>query len=672
MRKALPLLVAILLIGAPLPARGGTSEAAVTPPTQDAVIGETVTIGIHISPAEPISGISLILRFNPLIVNPSDITEGDLGIPIWAKEMDNSRGKIKLAGTLLKGNTVSSPGIFATITFTARGMGSSTIKIENLEIKKYDAQGNPITVQSTAQNGEIRVTSEQVPPVVDFTYSPLNPLAGHSVSFTSLSFDPDGYIAGWRWDFGDNTSSNLENPSHTFMSPGTYHVTLTVADNSGLQSSITKMLEVVQLTPNVVKVQPYEKSVAVGETFEENIVVDPEEPISGVALVLRFDPSVIHALACTQGDLGIPLLTRKIDNESGTVTLAGTTTGGSSISSEGTFARISFKAVGAGESNLSIENLEVKKYDENGVPVEIPSTPLSGKVTVRPASHPPVAVIRTDPSPPKGLAPLTVKFYGGDSYDPDGVIVGYEWDFGDGTSGEGADVEHTYSSAGIYYATLTVTDNSGMTGENRVSVNVAPEENVVIRIEPAFQSVKAGAGFEFGVQVTTGPIPVWGLQLTLSFDPSLALVENVEKGEFASGENVFFSYALNNAAGKIENIICAIPGGRSEGGELVRIRMKAQEDAEGSMDLSISDVIAGTYEDNVSVQLPVTVIGGKITISTAGECDLNGDGVVNVLDMIKVVLQWGRRGTPGWIPEDLTKDGFINILDLIVIAAHFG
>ncbi len=45
------------------------------------------------------------------------------------------------------------------------------------------------------------------------------------------------------------------------------------------------------------------------------------------------------------------------------------------------------------------------------------------------------------------------------SYDIDGEIVSYEWDFGDGTSAIGDLVEHTFGEAGIYEVTLTVTDN---------------------------------------------------------------------------------------------------------------------------------------------------------------------------------------------------------------------
>ena len=55
----------------------------------------------------------------------------------------------------------------------------------------------------------------------------------------------------------------------------------------------------------------------------------------------------------------------------------------------------------------------------------------------------------------------TIVFDASGSYDIDGYIVSYEWDFGDGTTGQGIAVGHTYSVAGLYTVTLTVTDDDG-------------------------------------------------------------------------------------------------------------------------------------------------------------------------------------------------------------------
>ena len=66
-------------------------------------------------------------------------------------------------------------------------------------------------------------------------------------------------------------------------------------------------------------------------------------------------------------------------------------------------------------------------------------------------------------TPTVGAAPLQVAFDGTGSTDAGGSIASYAWTFGDGGSGSGATVQHTYQATGSYTATLVVTDNKGAT-----------------------------------------------------------------------------------------------------------------------------------------------------------------------------------------------------------------
>ena len=58
------------------------------------------------------------------------------------------------------------------------------------------------------------------------------------------------------------------------------------------------------------------------------------------------------------------------------------------------------------------------------------------------------------------------------SYDPDGSITSYAWDFGDGTTGSGQVVSHSWTSVGGYTVTLTVTDNAGLTASTSQRVTI--------------------------------------------------------------------------------------------------------------------------------------------------------------------------------------------------------
>ncbi len=48
------------------------------------------------------------------------------------------------------------------------------------------------------------------------------------------------------------------------------------------------------------------------------------------------------------------------------------------------------------------------------------------------------------------------------SSDPDGQLVSYQWEFGDGSSASGEQVTHTYNAPGEYIVTLKVEDNAGL------------------------------------------------------------------------------------------------------------------------------------------------------------------------------------------------------------------
>ncbi|HXC51722.1 MAG TPA: glycoside hydrolase family 44 protein [Candidatus Limnocylindrales bacterium] len=93
------------------------------------------------------------------------------------------------------------------------------------------------------------------------------------------------------------------------------------------------------------------------------------------------------------------------------------------------------------------------------------------------ANAAPAAVASATPT--SGTAPLTVALSGAASSDSDGTIASYAWTFGDGQTGSGATPSHTYTAAGSYTATLTVTDNLGATGSAGVAITVSPDPSVL-------------------------------------------------------------------------------------------------------------------------------------------------------------------------------------------------
>lgn len=116
-------------------------------------------------------------------------------------------------------------------------------------------------------------------------------------------------------------------------------------------------------------------------------------------------------------------------------------------------------------------------------------------ITVRPANGLPTARITADKT--SGYAPLTVNFSGTGSTDPDGSIVSYGWDFGDGTTGSGATVARTYSTVGTYTVRLTVTDDRGGTGTATQVISVQQDPAKVLKVASVTVAwVKVTGGYQ--------------------------------------------------------------------------------------------------------------------------------------------------------------------------------
>jgi PKD repeat protein len=106
-----------------------------------------------------------------------------------------------------------------------------------------------------------------------------------------------------------------------------------------------------------------------------------------------------------------------------------------------------------------------------------PSNTGSTSKVITTQDHPPVASFST--STTSTLAGTSISFNGTASYDPDGTVSSWSWNFGDGNTGVDATTAHTYDSAGNYTVTLTVTDNAGATGTATSQISVAGQPPVV-------------------------------------------------------------------------------------------------------------------------------------------------------------------------------------------------
>jgi hypothetical protein len=109
----------------------------------------------------------------------------------------------------------------------------------------------------------------------------------------------------------------------------------------------------------------------------------------------------------------------------------------------------------------------------------------TGVITVTAGNQPPVALFKFEPK--TGSPPCEICFDASSSYDPDGHIVSYDWSFGDGSAGDGANTCHTYTCRGDFLVTLKVTDNDGLsdtaTAQIKLQAAVYPPINILLKRE---------------------------------------------------------------------------------------------------------------------------------------------------------------------------------------------
>jgi PKD repeat protein len=82
-------------------------------------------------------------------------------------------------------------------------------------------------------------TESSPPPSTDFLATPLAGDEPLVVGFTDASVSHDG-VTSWTWDFGDGTTSNDQDPIHTYAQDGVYSVGLTVAEADVRSSTIAR------------------------------------------------------------------------------------------------------------------------------------------------------------------------------------------------------------------------------------------------------------------------------------------------------------------------------------------------------------------------------------------------------------------------------------------------
>lgn len=234
-------------------------------------------------------------------------------------------------------------------------------------------------------------------PVARFTFTPTGGNAPLTVQFTDTS---EGSPSQWQWDFGDGSTSNERNPTHTFLESRSYTVQLTVSNPLG-SSSVSQVL-------------------SVGET-----------------LVADFSFSVRQGVA--------PLMVEFTDRSSGSPTAWEWDFGDGERSTEQNPIHVYITPRPEGYT----VTLRVSKDGQTAAKTGADRILVYEKLQ---------ADFVADPT--SGKSPLTVAFR---DTSTGSNIIAWQWDFGDGTTSNQRNPTHTYSANNLYDVTLTVTNSMGET-----------------------------------------------------------------------------------------------------------------------------------------------------------------------------------------------------------------
>jgi PKD repeat protein len=284
--------------------------------------------------------------------------------------------------------------------------GTYTITAEAILAKDEDPNNNKASTTIT-----VKLELILLPPVAKITENATTALTGEVIRFdASESYDPDGGdIVEYFWSFGDGTTASGVTVDHSYADDGTYIVTLTITDDEGSTASATAT----KIIGNRLPVALFAQSVLTVKTGRPT-TFNASDSYDLDGTIVSYEWGFGDGIVVTETD---PITSHVYDDDGVyTVTLTVTDDDGATNSTSIT--------------KTILNRLPTASFTQNATTINV------GEAIRFDASH---------------------------SFDPDGDIVEYFWDFGDGTNDTGMTVDHVYTEGGNYTVTLTVTDDDGST-----------------------------------------------------------------------------------------------------------------------------------------------------------------------------------------------------------------
>lgn len=229
--------------------------------------GSSIIINVTVADVTDLFTWQVKIFFNPSVLSctnatvPPDNVFAGRTIFFPGTAIDNGEGSVKFGATIVIGSAFTGSGVLCQIGFDVLSIGRTGLNFslpygEDTFLLNSDLSAIP----SIVNNGYFDNRPEVpvlLPPVAIFDYSPKPVIVNQAVTFNgSASYDPDGTLVSWTWDFGDSGSGSGMVVTHSYLSVGNFTVTLNVTDNDGQSNSTTMGITVYEFQPARLYVDP--------------------------------------------------------------------------------------------------------------------------------------------------------------------------------------------------------------------------------------------------------------------------------------------------------------------------------------------------------------------------------------------------------------------------------
>ncbi len=321
-------------------------------------------------------------------------------------------------------------------------------------------------IQIKINSGCLQTCGPPPPPLVaDFSWQPDPGCQGLPVMFTDLS---TGIISGWAWVFqgGTPATSNQQNPTVIWNTPGTKNVTLTITGTGGTNVS-TKTIDIIPLPVANFTFVVNDRVVTFTSTSVNATSFEWDFGDGGAS----FDENPVYEYA----DAGNYVVTLTVTNLCGTATktalvvtapsanfTADPTTGCAALAvtmenlSSSNATSFTWTCPGGVPSSSNLANPIIVYNNAGTYSVTLKATNISGSNTFTRTDY-----ITVGTSPVANFTFVkngsTVNFTNTTLFN----ATSYLWEFGDGNTSTETNPSHTYADPGFYDVVLTATNACG-------------------------------------------------------------------------------------------------------------------------------------------------------------------------------------------------------------------